>query len=664
MFDGDVDSSIIIGKPQYRLRGEVETTESGQHEGKSPFVSKIGGYAVWHDSATAPTDLICGNCARSDEMALVAQLYTPLEGIDRSMYIFCCNRRVCSLVSKGWMVIRNQRQKEDSTDAKTLEAQNSNDNNNLSSASKSSKASKSVWDFLKPTSSKSPSSKFSKSPSSKTASSTAVSVSGDDWVIVDEDGEENEDDLLALLEQRDASLQEKKEAVAMPVSLAHTKEAKQQQPPFTSYDMLRTTRVFPSWKLQDIEEQWSPDFALLDSDDECDNTDGILDDKNMSETAYTMEGENDTHIDMLIKSYLEAEEDPDIVKLLKNRKHIQQTGKAPVGADVDGASPTESVEEKEITHTVGAKSNTQTVKSKTKSKNMKKKQKRITKRFEDDDDDNEKDDQDRDTNEAIEDDKVDDDDESDIAGNSETKLSHSNATARVERYFQRRLKGQAWQVLRYAYGGKPLWGTHFSKHIQLGCEIIGSNLDTNGKGEGSRKGVEGARASVSVSKSKNVEDVVCIPACERCGACRTFEFQLMPALLSLLDTDSRQTDSRLLPTTTTTVKPTSATSAISATSATSTTSTTSTTIQDTTVGLNGGKSEEKRFMQDLLKGVLGEGMDFGVVAVWSCPNSCGYDSRCNISYDSGTGTSGGVSESGGRAYTVECVVVQPPPDNV
>ena len=61
MFDGDVDSSIIIGKPQYRLRGEVETTESGQHEGKSPFVSKIGGYAVSTDKMEIHTYIYAYN---------------------------------------------------------------------------------------------------------------------------------------------------------------------------------------------------------------------------------------------------------------------------------------------------------------------------------------------------------------------------------------------------------------------------------------------------------------------------------------------------------------------------------------------------------------------------------------------------------------------------
>jgi hypothetical protein len=173
---------------------------------------------------------------------------------------------------------------------------------------------------------------------------------------------------------------------------------------------------------------------------------------------------------------------------------------------------------------------------------------------------------------------------------AETRLSRSGASARVERYFQKRLQGHGWQVLRYAYGGKPLWSTHFPRQI-VTCkkEIINS-------------------------------PPLYIPVCEICGANRIFEFQLMPALLSLLEkgNDGKEHGNKFG---------------------------------------DSGMGAEKRSVtvQDLLIGVLGEGLDFGVVAVWSCPNSC-----C-VPIAQGVGET---ESGGGRRFAVESAVVQPPPDHV
>jgi hypothetical protein len=34
-------------------------------------------------------------------------MYAPVD-YDRSLYVFCCNKRTCSLTSEGWIIIRNQ----------------------------------------------------------------------------------------------------------------------------------------------------------------------------------------------------------------------------------------------------------------------------------------------------------------------------------------------------------------------------------------------------------------------------------------------------------------------------------------------------------------------------------------------------------------------------
>lgn len=72
--------------------------------------SRLGGQAVWHDVSKAPRSLdeiSCRVCSRSENMALVAKIYAPTD-IDRSLYVFCCNTRACSLQSQGWLIVRNQ----------------------------------------------------------------------------------------------------------------------------------------------------------------------------------------------------------------------------------------------------------------------------------------------------------------------------------------------------------------------------------------------------------------------------------------------------------------------------------------------------------------------------------------------------------------------------
>lgn len=135
----------------------------------------------------------------------------------------------------------------------------------------------------------------------------------------------------------------------------------------------------------------------------------------------------------------------------------------------------------------------------------------------------------------------------------------------TERYFQRRVSAQPDQLLRYAYGGVPLW-------------ISSPN-------------------PLSRSDATSGEHPL-VPCCESCGSKRVFECQLMPALLSHISSKSasRKDSGQLVA------------------------------------------------AKDQLAEILGTGLDFGVVTIWSCPNSCSLRSS----------TSG--------SFLTEVAVVQPPPD--
>lgn len=74
------------------------------------------------------------------------------------------------------------------------------------------------------------------------------------------------------------------------------------------------------------------------------------------------------------------------------------------------------------------------------------------------------------------------------------KIDHSDMKSQVELFFQRRVALHPKQVMRYAYGGQPLWCTH-----------------------------------PPPPEANN------IPLCESCGSQRVFEAQLMPALLQYYD---------------------------------------------------------------------------------------------------------------------------------
>ena len=112
--------------------------------------SYIGGQPVWHDPSTAPSleQLACRSCGSCSEVVLLAHIFCPIHErrLDRSLYIFVCNKRRCSLTHSGWSVVRNQKYRhysEPTTSASTPAAV-------AESVTKAVAAKKtsSAWDFL------------------------------------------------------------------------------------------------------------------------------------------------------------------------------------------------------------------------------------------------------------------------------------------------------------------------------------------------------------------------------------------------------------------------------------------------------------------------------------------------------------------------------------
>ena len=102
------------------------------------------------------------------------------------------------------------------------------------------------------------------------------------------------------------------------------------------------------------------------------------------------------------------------------------------------------------------------------------------------------------------------------------------------------------QVMRYAYGGSPLW-----------CSLPAPSTDSSS-----------------------------VPRCPCCHAPRVFELQIMPALVSYVDTATQEVD----------------------------------TASSATEGGRGGEEGSGRARPTVE--LSSSAFDFGVVTVWCCPNSC------------------------------------------
>jgi hypothetical protein len=165
---------------------------------------------------------------------------------------------------------------------------------------------------------------------------------------------------------------------------------------------------------------------------------------------------------------------------------------------------------------------------------------------------------------------------------------------KIEGYFHRRTAFHPQQVLRYGYGLQPLW-----------CSVLFRDMfppSPSGSGSSSGKKREGSGSSGGSGNPALSTMSQLVPCCRGCGAARVFEFQLMPALLSRYSS-----------------------------------------VRSSVVAHAVAAADQS---QANSAGSAGIGMEFGVVCVFVCPNSC-----------SGAGNGTGDSWE-------ECAIVQPPADMI
>lgn len=486
------------------------------------------------------------------------QIYAPIS-FDRSLYVFACNTRACSLQPAGWVIVRNQKQ------AETISSI-SLPHEKVTAALPETVTKGSTWDFL----------------SGAGAGDTAAGASAwGDFTFEDEDTSKV-DDLEALLKVRDMSLLSKAETTTCAPSNASTANSAADELVY------KTEHCLPCTIVSEEEEYWT-------AADERAAWEGLID----SETGAigSSSGAGQDHIDRLLASYYEGEEDVEIVNLVKQQGAGGKKGEKTIAEEPTTIEPV-------TTTTQPTSSKQKTNKALTPASHK---------------------------GEATEEDD-------DSEAGFDMKLSRSSRRQQVETYFQSRVSYYPTQVLRYAYGGSPLWITHPSP------------LDVSAAAPASGTASQAASVTKVVAQSEEVQDTVfelpntkknkknaksdaasvalqksdadrnngsrLIPCCERCGKGRVFECQLMPALLSYIIT----------PAATTTTKCSHSAAAGAPASATAIT-----------------EGQPSAADLERFRASLGEGVDFGVVAIYSCPDSC----------DVRTGE-----------FATEVVVVQAPPDIV
>lgn len=388
------------------------------------------------------------------------------------------------------------------------------------------------------------------------------------------------DDLTALLNIRDMKISETNQQPTI---------SKQVAPPLPpSIVQCQTTSHINCWDITEMEESWT-------TEDEVAALEGVVVD--------TGDSSSSEHIDRLLKSYYEGEEDLEIVNLVKKQQlssnksnessmkveeHLSDVATTTTGTTVSNKDLIKTSTEKAINS-----KNNNTKKSKSTTSNYNKTRSNTTKGKEGD------------GGESSEDEEV-----------KEAGLARSSQRQRCEAYFLHRVSYYPAQVLRYAYGGTPLWITHPSPLSLVSRKNI---VDTN-----SSSCSRGTTAAGGKGPERH-SDTSAIPPCEWCGKARVFECQLMPGLLSIINTTTTSTSTNVAAREQEKVGSKSLHSTIN--------------INDP---LTKPSAEDLlRFQQS-----LGDDLDFGVVAIYVCPDSCNSSSRKKDS----------------SRYATEVAIVQAPSD--
>jgi hypothetical protein len=145
----------------------------------------------------------------------------------------------------------------------------------------------------------------------------------------------------------------------------------------------------------------------------------------------------------------------------------------------------------------------------------------------------------------------DNEDENELEKDEESMIQYKSSSSnsyKKERYFQKRVSVCPNQILRYAFGGEPLWMTdRIPRNAVPLCKAIETIQQSSNKMRSNKKGQKTKNSKMpsnsaqqvplppppqqQLSQLINVRDID-IPNCEICGANRMFEFQLMPNLLN------------------------------------------------------------------------------------------------------------------------------------
>jgi hypothetical protein len=431
--------------------------------------------------------------------------------------------------------------------------------------------------------------------------------------IVDGAGEEDDFDFESLLIARDAGLSRNKDTTTMTSSQMETTPVVAAT---TASSELRDSNngnlcpCLPCWKIYEIEENFTCKKSMSKVGGVGGTDIGADEDDVEDEDDDYVGGMDEEYVNSLIQSYIKDEDEADIIQSLSavNINKLNSTS-ADAGAVVSKTKTTTG-------GTVGGKNN-------------------HTSQHNENDGDAE-------------------------TVGFENKLSRSSVKDKTERRFQNRLARHPKQVLRYAYGGSPLWVSHPFPNVQVQAQLLGTQKQT-------AKSARSSSISATARASSNWcsvthESIVSVPVCELCRSERVFECQLMPTLLSFISSPSSTANIKSAGSHgNNIVDNIEVASNLSTGVATQTTQSTAAGAVSATVSPNAAIRPTSLQFEELMSS-LGAGFDFGVATIWVCPNSC--DPAGSGGDGANANTDHVFPACARKRYAVEIAVIQAPAQDI